>query len=153
MDAEIHDISVEDQGPFLSMKYNSVKTLSDLTFGSRASGYEKLAEKFFSDPLHIEKMADSQANSKKFYNLQMQTRSLMLQGLYADAARLFAEYIQIDGLDIAQMLKVGPNEDLLIMMKKWREEIAREYRDFGVSILKSGIPNSLETAVVIWKAV
>ena len=81
---------------------------------------------------------------------QLEARIAMADGKYSKAVSIFASYLDFDLSDQLNIQRKEQNVELIEFVRHWRDQICRDYRDFGFSVLKSSLTERESLSAKIW---
>lgn len=142
----------QDQGLLRRFDFSSAKTLADVAFEAGSAEFPRLARACQEHAYMTSTKNGGGSPSHRLFFLQMESRLKMHAGEYAQANDVFASYLGPEGC--TAQIKVINDEDseFVKFLSVWEQEMAREYRDFARSILKSNRPDAIDFANKIYAA-
>lgn len=146
----LQKVPAEDAGLLKGSLLNIAKRLHELAFETLASDCTLLTQNFQDHEDMRNARTDPDASHELLF-AQSNARTAILDGHMDAAEAIFAAYLDVTIPQLEADPNVRIREDIKHFTHNGAEEISRDYRDFGRTLLASSRANGKEEAIQVWK--
>lgn len=142
---DLGQIDPDDMGLYNSFRFSLKYAKANLQYDLNDKAYLNSVDTVLADE-HFRTQLSRGVTAFRWIDLRLRSRESAMNGDLTRAIGTFKKYVEVSG-----PTSLGDRE-IIDHVRTWPVEYARDYRDYGVTLTKTGDEQHLELAKTVWRA-